>query len=106
VGDTQAVVIRHFRHLDDNFYLPDYCHMHYVYLLQSVPNPALRYTGLTDNLKARFRAHNAGQNESTKTARPWLLVGYIAMADPRRAVALERYLKSGSGKTFAKRHLH
>ncbi len=78
--------------------------MHYVYLLESHSNPSLHYTGFTQNLKARLTGHNAGQNPSTAADRPWNLVGYFAFAQERKALSFEKYLKSGSGKTFAKRH--
>jgi len=34
-----------------------------------------------------------------------VLVAYFAFANERKAIAFEKYLKSGSGKTFLKRHL-
>src|SRR5690349_13157602 len=33
--------------------------MRYVYLLESIDHPNERYIGLTDDLRSRFRAHNA-----------------------------------------------
>jgi hypothetical protein len=36
---------------------------------------------------------------------PWELDVLIQFSDERRAMAFERYLKSGSGVAFAKRHL-
>ncbi len=36
---------------------------------------------------------------------PWLMVAYFAFVAENTAVAFERYLKSGSGRAFAKRHL-
>ena len=79
--------------------------MHYVYLLQSRRVPNCRYIGFTHNLKSRLASHNAGQNASTASNRPWSLAGYFAFPDERKAQAFETYLKSGSGKTFANRHL-
>jgi putative endonuclease len=78
--------------------------MHYVYLLQSALDHRRHYTGFTHNLRARLTSHNAGQNQSTIHGRPWLLVSYFAFADETKARDFERYLKSGSGKTFARRH--
>ena len=78
--------------------------MHYVYLLESQADGKRHYVGSTSDLKARLAGHNAGQNQSTISGRPWNLVGYLALADERKAVAFEKYLKSGSGKIFAKRH--
>jgi len=78
--------------------------VHYVYLLQSAVDHRRHYTGFTDNLRARIARHNAGQNPSTARGRPWVLTGYLAFADAKIARAFERYLKSGSGRTFAGRH--
>jgi putative endonuclease len=79
--------------------------MHYVYLLESLVSPAKHYVGFTSDLKARLARHDAGQNPSTAFARPWELAGYVAFRTEAKAVAFEKYLKSGSGRTFAKRHL-
>jgi hypothetical protein len=38
--------------------------------------------------------------------RPWVLVAYFAFVSEKRAIAFEKYLKSGSGRAFAKRHFH
>ena len=79
--------------------------MKYVYLLESISHPDESYVGLTDNLKARFAAHNAGQSLHTAKFKPWRLVTYIAFSDEAKAVAFERYLKSASGRAFAKKRL-
>jgi putative endonuclease len=78
--------------------------MYYVYLLESATDASRTYVGYTTDLKVRLKAHNAGQNVSTAPFRPWVLVAYVAFREEQRARAFERYLKSGSGKTFAKRH--
>ena len=44
-------------------------------------------------------------NPSTAPYRPWKLKGYIAFDTKEQALAFERYLKSGSGHAFRKRHL-
>ena len=46
-------------------------------------------------------------NESFHTAKykPWELVTYIGFDGRDKAVEFEQYLKSGSGRVFAKRHL-
>ena len=79
--------------------------MHYVYLIQSQPLPERHYVGFTHNLKVRLAGHNAGQNKSTVADRPWRLASYFAFASEEKALAFEKYLKSGSGRTFLKRHL-
>jgi hypothetical protein len=48
---------------------------------------------------------NQGRCVHTAKYRPWTVDGVIEFADERRAVAFERYLKSGSGVAFARRHL-
>lgn len=78
--------------------------MHYVYLLQSIHQPGRRYTGATCDLRRRLDEHNAGKSIHTAKFRPWRIVVAIAFRDRARAVAFERYLKSGSGTAFAQRH--
>ena len=77
---------------------------HSVYLLRSLKTGE-PYTGLTSNFDRRLTEHNAGQNPSTARARPWELAALIELPREETAVKLERYLKSGSGRAFAKRHL-
>jgi predicted GIY-YIG superfamily endonuclease len=77
----------------------------FVYILKSESQPNRYYTGLASNLAARLDAHNAGRCPHTASNRPWRLDVVVKFADERRAVAFERYLKSGSGNAFAKRHL-
>jgi len=79
--------------------------MHYVYLLQSESHPDQRYVGLTGDLKARLSKHNAGEVPHTAKFRPWALKSYTAFLTREQAAAFERYLKSGSGRAFANRHL-
>jgi putative endonuclease len=79
--------------------------MKYVYLLESIDSPDQTYVGLTDDLKSRFAAHNAGGSPHTSKYRPWRLVTYLAFSDEAKAVAFERYLKSASGRAFAKKRL-
>jgi predicted GIY-YIG superfamily endonuclease len=79
--------------------------MKYVYLLESISEPEQSYVGLTDNLRARFDAHNSGQSPHTAKFKPWRLVTYLAFSDEAKAVAFERYLKSSSGRAFANKRL-
>ena len=78
--------------------------MFYVYLLRSQAAPDQHYVGLTTDLKRRFADHNAGKASHTARFTPWRLVTYVAFSDQDKAVAFERYLKSGSGRAFARRH--
>jgi predicted GIY-YIG superfamily endonuclease len=76
----------------------------YVYLLVSEANPVLHYVGQTDDLRARLAKHNSGGVPSTAEARPWRIDVAVAFHSVDKAIAFERYLKSHSGRSFAKRH--
>lgn len=78
--------------------------MTYVYILQSVPSPAHFYIGITDNLRARLQKHNGHAVPHTSKYAPWAIKTYIAFSDGNQARAFEKYLKSGSGRAFAKMH--
>jgi len=79
--------------------------MKYVYILQSESAPDRFYVGVTDDLRTRLLRHNAGQVSHTSKYLPWRLNTYLAFSDEKRAVAFERYLKSASGRAFAKKRL-
>jgi predicted GIY-YIG superfamily endonuclease len=79
--------------------------MHYVYLIRSINNPEKTYIGYTTNLEERLAKHNAGGSVYTSDFHPWKLVAYIAFDDKAKAKEFEKYLKVGSGYTFAKRRL-
>jgi putative endonuclease len=76
--------------------------MKYVYILQSLANPEQFYTGVTNDLDARLSTHNWGAVTHTAKFRPWRIKSYIAFTDEGHALAFEKYLKSGSGRAFAK----
>jgi putative endonuclease len=76
----------------------------FVYILNSESNPRRFYTGLTAHVADRIASHNRGENSHTANGRPWRAVVVIEFAAEARAVAFERYLKSGSGCAFARRH--
>lgn len=77
----------------------------FVYILKNNWQPARYYTGVTSHVASRVRAHNAGLCSATASARPWQVDVVVTFSDERRALAFERYLKSGSGVAFAQRHL-
>ena len=79
--------------------------MWYVYIIRSREFPDQEYTGATADLKKRIGAHNAGQSSHTSKFSPWDLVWYSAFPDKLRALDFERYLKSHSGRAFAKKRL-
>lgn len=76
----------------------------YVYLLISESDPTRHYVGLTDDLKDRLRRHNAGEVSHTAKHRLWRVEVSVAFRDRARAAQFEKYLKSHSGRAFAKRH--
>jgi putative endonuclease len=79
--------------------------LYYVYLIESLSAQGERYLGMTSDLKQRLQEHNAGKSSHTSKFRPWKLKTYIAFTDRAKAGAFERYLKSGSGRAFARKHL-
>jgi predicted GIY-YIG superfamily endonuclease len=60
---------------------------YYVYILQSVVDTKRFYTGYTAKYK------------------PWRIKTAIAFTDRNKAFEFERYLKSPSGREFAKKRL-
>ena len=62
------------------------------------------YTGLTSDVAERVKWHNAGLNVHTAGNRPWSLIVSVEFTTEAEARRFERYLKSGSGRAFAKRH--
>ena len=76
-----------------------------VYILQCIAEPDRHYVGVTGDLKARLIKHNAGDVSHTARFKPWAVSTYIGFTDEARAFAFERYLKSSSGRAFAKKRL-
>lgn len=79
--------------------------MKYAYILNSCVFPDRYYTGVTDDLKARLKKHNAKEVPHTSKYTPWKLKTYIALSDEKRAFEFEQYLKTASGRAFAKKRL-
>jgi putative endonuclease len=75
--------------------------MKYVYILESLAGEHF-YTGITDDLDARLTKHNSGAVTHTAKYGPWKIKTYVAFSDENRAIAFETYLKSGSGRAFAR----
>ena len=78
--------------------------MYYTYILRSISNPVQRYIGHTADLRSRLEEHNSGKSPHTAKFRPWKVEAYIAFESLDMAQAFERYLKTGSGHEFARRH--
>ena len=76
----------------------------FVYVLKNAEAVPHFYVGLTSDVTARVADHNAGRCPHTVSRRPWQVHVTIEFSDQQTAVRFERYLKSGSGRAFAKRH--
>ena len=76
-----------------------------VYLLRSRRVPEKVYVGVTTDLSTRLDQHNAGLGAAyTAKFAPWRVVVAIHFENRLKAEAFEKYLKSGSGHSFARRH--
>ena len=77
---------------------------HYVYMLRSITNSERYYIGIAVDLEERLKRHNSGLCKHTSKLTPWQIETVIAFRSKRKAVVFERYLKSHSGRAFAKKH--
>ena len=75
---------------------------YYVYIL--LCKNKLSYVGCTSNLKKRLLRHKKGFVPATKESRPIKLWCYFAFSNKYSAFNFEKYLKSGSGRAFLKKH--
>ena len=78
---------------------------YYVYILQSEKNSNRFYTGFTENMETRLKDHNRGKNPHTSEYAPWKIKTAVAFTDRQKAMDFERYLKTASGRAFAKKRL-
>lgn len=76
-----------------------------MYSIQSENNPDKYYVGLTTDVERRLSEHNAGKSIHTNKFRMWKIVSYTAFLDKSRAEKFESYLKTSSGRAFAKKRL-
>ncbi len=76
----------------------------YVYMLESIRSPERFYVGMTEDLSVRLEQHNAGHVRHTSKFGPWQIETAVAFRSKDKAVAFEKYLKSHSGRAFAKKH--
>ncbi|OHA92202.1 MAG: excinuclease ABC subunit C [Candidatus Zambryskibacteria bacterium RIFCSPLOWO2_02_FULL_51_21] len=77
--------------------------MYYIYILKCKDGEM--YTGCTFDLKERIERHENGHVPATALRLPVKLVSYVAISDKYKAFEFEKYLKSGSGRAFIKKHL-
>jgi len=78
---------------------------YYVYILVSELDDEMHYSGITTNLRCRLAEHNRGKCPHTAKHRPWKIETAVAFRSEAKARHFERYLKTGSGREFARRHL-
>lgn len=76
--------------------------MYYVYILKLSNNKT--YIGCTNDLIDRINRHNTKQVNATKYFTPVKLTSYFAFPNKYTAYNFEKYLKSGSGRAFVKKH--
>ena len=76
----------------------------FVYVLQSVGDPGRLHIGLTDDVRTRLAAHNNGQRPHTAKHSPWKLHAAFWFSSEQLAARFGRFLKSASGRSFAKQH--
>ena len=79
--------------------------MTYVYILRSLKFPERFYVGITTDLRSRLRKHNGGEVSHTSKYAPWVIKTYVGFSDRAQAFQFEKYLKSPSGRAFAKKRL-
>ncbi len=81
---------------------------HYVYSLQTQDKQHW-YVGVTNNINRRLNEHNDGLSKYTSTHlqewNKWELQSYTMFKDKIKAEKFELYLKTPSGRAFAKKHL-
>jgi len=75
--------------------------MFYTYVLRSKKDNKL-YVGFSEDLKKRFKEHNDGFVEATKSRRPLNLIYYEACLSKEKAYKREKYFKTGFGRRFLK----
>jgi predicted GIY-YIG superfamily endonuclease len=76
----------------------------FVYVLRNTEVWPRYYVGVTENVARRLTDHNEGRCSHTAKYRPWQQHVVIEFSTESAATTFERYLKSGSGRAFAKRH--
>lgn len=75
--------------------------MYFIYSLRCKDG---YYVGCANNLKDRLERHKSGQVPATTNRLPVELEFYFAMKNKYQAFEFEKYLKSGSGRAFIKKH--
>ena len=77
----------------------------YTYILESVNSPKHFYIGYTEDFENRLKDHNSGKCTHTDKFKPWRIITVISFTEREKALEFEQYLKTGSGRAFAKKRL-
>jgi putative endonuclease len=73
-------------------------------VLRSSSHHGRYYIGLTRDVASRLVAHNEGHLPNTSRYRPWQRHVVVEFQSEEIAARFEKYLKSGSGRAFARKH--
>ena len=76
--------------------------LYYVYIHRSRADPNRHYTGFSEAPLLRFKDHNFGKCPHSKKHRPWMINYLLGFSDMEKDLEFERYLKSPSGRAFAR----
>jgi predicted GIY-YIG superfamily endonuclease len=80
---------------------------YFTYILKSLKDESLYY-GSTSDLSKRQTEHDSKKSNYTKRKGPFDLIYYavfIGKDAKEKAIKFEKWLKSGSGRAFVKRHI-
>jgi putative endonuclease len=79
--------------------------MYYTYLLENQDDKSW-YIGFTSNLRQRVKEHQESKGgRTTSLKKHWKLIYYEAYLMKDDAIGREKFLKSGSGRTYLKKNL-
>ena len=76
----------------------------FTYILESLVDHSM-YVGMSSNPEKRLSEHNRGKVYSTKRKIPWKIIYLKDFPDRSSARKHEKYLKSGAGRRFRKKHM-
>ncbi len=78
--------------------------MYFTYVLKSIKDNK-HYIGYAEDIEKRIKEHNSGMVMATKGRIPLELVYYEACISKEKAIAREKYFKTGFGRRFLKDRL-
>ena len=79
--------------------------IYYTYVLRSIEFER-NYIGFTSNIQTRLEQHNSGKTKSTRPYKPWEMLFHEVHNSLEKALAREKWLKSGIGREFIKEKLN